>query len=121
MNLPFNDVLALLAACMPFILSGAAYLYQHLLNRLPQNRQTQLQSFADMVVKGVEQRANGGESSETKKAQAVAALSSIAKDLGWKWVTPTLVDLAIEAVVHAMNQTSQTTEAQPQAAQVPAV
>lgn len=119
-NLPFNDVLALMSVCLPFVLSGAAYLYQHLLNRLPQNRQAQLQSVANMVVKGVEQRANGGESSETKKAQAVAALSNIAKDMGWKWVSPTLIDLAIEAVVHAMNQ-NQTPASQPQAVSVPAV
>lgn len=116
MNIPFNDALALLSACMPYLIASAVFLFKHLESRLPANAQYHFDQIVETVVAGVEQK-----SGADKKAQAVAAVSGIAKDLGWKWVSPTLVDLAIEAAVHAMNQTTPTPEAQPQAAPVPAV
>lgn len=98
MNIPFNDVIALLSVCMPYVIAGAVYLFKHLESRLPANSRYDFDSIVNTVVSGIEQK-NGGVSGADKKAQAVAAVTDIAHNLGLKWVNPTMIDLAIEAAV----------------------
>jgi LL-H family phage holin len=118
MNIQFNDVVALLSVCMPYVIASAVYLFKHLESRLPANARYDFEQVVQTVVSGIEQKNAGSVPGADKKAQAVAAVSDIAKNLGLKWVTPTMIDLAIEAAVAELPK-SQSPVAT--VAQVPAV
>ena len=108
-----EQVLTILTPAMPFLLALAAALYQGLLQRLPSAQSSQLSAVVSTVVSGVEQASSvSGMTSDAKKAAATKAVTEIAQVVGLgKFATPTMIDLAIEAAVFALNASQPVTAA----------
>src|SRR5450432_1222963 len=95
------QILALVSAVLPFLISLATYMAHSLLSRLPKNRQTQLSALAADAVHAAEQL-GAGQSGQVKKQIASDLLTKLAADFGVK-VNPSLISGLIEAAVYSMN------------------
>lgn len=125
-NLSFQQVLTILGALLPFLVPlgralGSA-LESRLFAALPASKRSQLEDVVNTVVAAVEQQAHAGQiMPSTRKAQAVSAITTIAKSLGLeKYASPTLVDMLVEAAVLELNQVQQSQSAASQPVAVPA-
>jgi hypothetical protein len=102
-NLTFNQAIAILGFVLPILVPAGQALLQHLLERLPSARRSQLESIVGVVVHGVEQSASGVPG-ETKKQDAVNAVVAMAKAAGLsRFANPTTVSMLIEAAVYELN------------------
>jgi hypothetical protein len=102
MQITNNQVLALISAIVPLIVSLAAYLYKVLVGKLPEQRQALLQQVATQVVHMAEQVIGPG-NGVAKRAMAEDAINACLRSLGVN-VAPSLVNAAIESVVFSLNQ-----------------
>jgi hypothetical protein len=102
MQITNEQVLALISAIIPLIVSLAAYLYKVLVGKLPAQKQALLQQVATQAVHMAEQVIGPGNGS-TKRTMAEGAINASLKSLGVN-VAPSLLNAAIESVVFALNQ-----------------
>lgn len=98
------QILALVSALLPFLVSLATYLAHSLLSRLPKNRQAQLSALAADAVHAAEQLGSG-QSGAVKKQIATDLITKLAADFGVK-VNQSLISGLIEAAVYSMNAVS---------------
>lgn len=102
MQITNAQILALISAIVPVIVSLSAYLYKVLVGKLPVQKQVLLQQVATQAVHMAEQVVGSGNGA-SKKALVEDTLNSALKSLGLK-VDPALVNSAIEAGVYTLNQ-----------------
>jgi len=107
--MPTTTIDVLIGTGLPIVVALAVALYHAIIQLLPKNKAAQVAALAATVhmvaapvVQMVEQTLPGV-AGETKKAQAVTAVSDILAAGGLK-VAPALVNAAIESVVYGMNQ-----------------
>ena len=106
MQLSDPQIIAMIAALAPFLVSLATYLYKLSLSRLPQNKQALLMNVAQTAVQAAEQMGNGA-AGTAKKKLAENATGTALKSLGLA-INPVFIDAAIESLVFAMNQNKNT-------------
>lgn len=97
-----EQIIALVVAATPFLLSLAGVLYEWLAAKLPQNKQPLLMDLVQTGVHAAEQ-VGAGQSGTAKKKIAETFINDSLTALGLK-IDPALVDAAIEAVVFNLNQ-----------------
>ncbi len=102
MQITNGQVLALISAIVPVIVSLAAYLYKVLVGKLPEQKQALLQQVATQAVHMAEQVVGPG-NGIAKRTMAEDAINTCLKSLGVS-VDPSLVNAAIESVVFSLNQ-----------------
>ncbi|MBV9713208.1 MAG: phage holin [Ktedonobacteraceae bacterium] len=102
MQITNEQLLALISAIVPLIVSLAAYLYKVLVGKLPAQKQMLLQQIAIQAVHMAEQVGGSGNGA-AKRAMAENAINESLKSLGMN-VAPSLVNAAIESVVFSLNQ-----------------
>ncbi len=102
MQITNEQIIALLAAIIPIIVSLAAYLYNVLAGKLPAQKQAVLQNVATQAVNMAEQVVGSGNGT-AKREMAEETINAGLKSLGVN-VAPELVNAAIESLVFALNQ-----------------
>jgi LL-H family phage holin len=102
MQITNEQIIALIAALVPIIVSLSAYLYKVLVGKLPPQKQAILQQVATQAVQMAEQVVGPGNGA-AKRAMAEEAINAGLKSLGVN-VAPSLVNAAIESLVFALNQ-----------------
>jgi len=102
MQLSDTQIVAILTASAPFLISLATSLYKLFLSRLPENKQTLLMTVARTAVQAAEQMGDGGTGSAKKKI-AEEAVGAALKSLGLS-INPIFAEAAIESLVFAMKQ-----------------
>jgi len=96
------QIIAAIVDLLPVLIALAAAIYRYAGHRSPQAKQQLLSDLATTVVPAIEQSCTDM-SGPHKKAAALGNMESILKSLHVS-VPPELVDLSIEAAVHALNQ-----------------
>ena len=102
MQITNGQILALISAVVPVIVSLAAYLYKVLISKLPDQKQALLRQVATQAVHMAEQVIGPG-NGVAKRAMAEDAINACLKSLSVN-VAPSLVNAAIESVVFSLNQ-----------------
>ncbi len=102
MQITNEQILALISAIVPIIVSLAAYLYKVLIGRLPAQKQALLQDIATQAVHMAEQ-VMGPDNGAAKRAMAEETINAGLKSMGIN-ITPPLVNAAIESLVFSLNQ-----------------
>ncbi len=102
MQITNEQVLALISAIVPVIVSLAAYLYKVLVGKLPMEKQALLQQVVTQAVHMAEQVIGPGNGT-AKRTMAEDAINTSLKSIGVN-VAPSLVNAAIESVVFSLNQ-----------------
>ena len=102
MQITNEQILALISAVVPLIVSLTAYMYKVLVTKLPAQKQVLLQQVAIQAVHMAEQVIGSG-NGVAKRTMAENAVNANLKSLGLN-VAPSLVNAAIESVVFSLNQ-----------------
>ncbi len=99
----FQIAITVLPILLPPLISLSTVLYQHLLQRLPQQKQDIVDQVVRTVVPAVEQTATGLMSSAAKK-QAALDMATQMMDSLHVHVSEDMLSSMIEATVFALNQ-----------------
>ena len=102
MQITNTQILALISAIVPVIVSLAAYLYKVLVGKLPVEKQALLQQVVTQAVHMAEQVVGPG-NGVAKRAMAENTINASLKSMGVN-IAPELVNAAIESGVFALNQ-----------------
>lgn len=96
-----DQIIALLSALGPFLVSLAVYLYNLLISKLPANQRPIITEVAQMAVNAAEQLGNGA-SGTSKKVFATGFLESSLKAHGII-INDEYISALIESAVHQAN------------------
>ncbi len=100
----FQLAIVILPILLPPLISLSAVLYQHLLQRLPQQKRDLIEQVVRTVVPAVEQTTKNVLSNKEKKQAALDMATKMLNNLHVQ-VSEDTLSTVIEAAVYAMNQT----------------